>query len=294
MNASKMFTSLGIGTSRIASLGNGISRTNALTLIKTATKNHISTIDTADTYGSGDAERLIGNALKNMRNDCFIITKAGLPHMALPALFSPLNQIGKKLYQKAGREKNYSKDYLIKSIEKSLHRLQIASVDAFLLHEPSLRNLENFPDFHEGLKFIKKKGMAKNIGISTNDLGAFKMAMQHDVVDLVQTKFPYSNTKDTVFTISKSAGIPIIVNQVLRIKGILESNEDFIKTMLQLDIDRNEIPSILIQYAHFDKGAHTVLVGSTNSKHIEQNSRAIRNKDLRYQSLFSKLDSLEL
>ena len=133
-------SSLGLGTSHIASLGRSISNAEAKNLFHTALDLNVTTIDTSDTYGSGDSERMVGRAISEKRKDFQIITKAGFPYLDLPGFMSPMNQIGKKILQKTNSKKSYSKDYLIKSVEKSLKRLGTDYVDAFLLHEPLVPN----------------------------------------------------------------------------------------------------------------------------------------------------------
>ncbi|WP_433983092.1 aldo/keto reductase [Tunturiibacter empetritectus] len=96
MKVATPISRMGLGTGRLASLGSSLTRRQAIGLIHAAIDHDIRVIDTADTYGSGDSERVIGAALKERRrDDCFLITKAGFAHVALPAAFSPLNQIGK-------------------------------------------------------------------------------------------------------------------------------------------------------------------------------------------------------
>ena len=57
-NNSNTISPLGIGTSQIASLGRGINHSEAKRLFDTALDYQVTTIDTADTYGSGDSERM--------------------------------------------------------------------------------------------------------------------------------------------------------------------------------------------------------------------------------------------
>ena len=76
---------LGIGTSTIASLGRSISFKKAQLILKTALDYDINTIDTSDTYGSGDAETLIGKIIREDREKYFIISKTGMPTVNLPS-----------------------------------------------------------------------------------------------------------------------------------------------------------------------------------------------------------------
>jgi len=274
MGITDNFTSLALGTSRIASLGSKISQKEADLLFKIALENNIRTIDTSDTYGSGDSERMIGKAIQSNRKDYFITTKAGFPHIALPGFLSPLNQVGKKIIQKISPEKNYQKDYLIKSLHKSLKRLKTESVDCFMLHEPTANELLSSSDCWGALSEIKSKGMSKSIGISTNDSAALILALNYVSIDLVQTSMQYtSSITSSVFDICKTKRIPVIVNQVLLpLKKLL--NNESLKDVLNnnLKSEKDLIP-ILIAYAKFFKKADCVLVGTKNADHLKDNTR---------------------
>jgi pyridoxine 4-dehydrogenase len=233
----------------------------------------VTTIDTSDTYGSGDSERMIGRAIYNNRKDFQIITKAGFPYLGLPGFMSPMNQIGKKILQKSNNKKSYSKDYLIKSLEKSLKRLGTDYVDAFLLHEPLGSELMQNDDFFEGLELIKKKGMADHIGISTNDLLAYQIAADKIELDVVQTAMPYGiNDIDTVFYHAKTNNIPVVVNQILSpYKSFLQNNE-ICAILDKYGKSNEELISILLAYTIDYKKGHCALIGTRDPKHLIENA----------------------
>ena len=271
-------SNFGLGTSHIASLGTRISVSDAKKLISGALDHNINLIDTADTYGSGDAERLIGIATNSIRNNFFIVTKAGFPFMALPEFLSPLNQIGKKVLQKCQVQKNYSKKYLLSSLHSSLKRLNTDHVNAFMLHEPFMDELLTYDDCWEALNKIKDSGMAKYIGISTNDTKALQLATNHITVEIVQTSMPYSvNDTSNVFSRCKELDIPIIANQVLRPNKIILENIEFKNLLDSYNIRSSEIISILIAYAHFLKKSDCVLIGTRNLDHLIQNATSYKN-----------------
>lgn len=277
---SSNFSPLGLGTSHIASLGSRISLAETTKLFAKALESNVTIIDTSDTYGSGDAERMIGKSIRNIREDFFIMTKAGFPYMALPEFFSPLNQVGKKLMQKCHVKKKYSKKYLLASLRSSLKRLQTDHVDAFVLHEPIANELLLYDDCWEALIQIKKSGMAKYIGISTNDVKAYNLAKNNIKVDIVQTAMPYFATNaDTVFSLCKKEGVTIVANQVLRINKNLLCNNDFKKLLVKYGKKEEDLVAILIANAHFFKEADCVLIGTRNSNHLVKNAMDYRKQE---------------
>ena len=97
-------------------------------------------IDTAEMYARGGAERVVGSAIKGRRDDVFIVSKI-LPH-------------------------NASFDGTIRACENSLQRMEIESIDLYLLHWPGNHPLESTISAFEQLK---TDGKIKHWGVSNFD-----------------------------------------------------------------------------------------------------------------------------
>lgn len=281
---SSLFTSpIGLGTSHIASLGKSITSKDLLYLFESALENNVTLIDTSNTYGSGDAERLISKGISGNRKDFVLMTKAGFPFVALPGFLSPINQVGKKILQKCNVKKNYSKQYLINSLIGSLKRLRTDHVDAFLLHEPVYQELIQHDDCWEALYEIKKSGMASNIGMSTNDMDAFSLGVESIELDVVQTSMPYFKKKDdsSVFNLCKEKRIPVVANQVLKPVGYLKNNLDFLNILEKHHQTLDDIVHILIAYSKYFMNSDCVLIGTKSPTHLAMNSNKFNvKKDL--------------
>ena len=87
---------LGLGTSRLASLGAGGSLRQAGRLLDAAADLGVSFIDTADTYGSTQAERWLGELMQKHGHRFVVATKCGLPTVDLPRPLRPFNQPSKE------------------------------------------------------------------------------------------------------------------------------------------------------------------------------------------------------
>lgn len=98
-------------------------------------------IDTAEMYGDGAAERVVGEALRGRRDDAFVVSKV-----------YPWN---------AG-----SKD-IIKACENSLKRLGIDCLDLYLLHWPGSIPLE---ETFEAFQRLQEQGKIKRFGVSNFDV----------------------------------------------------------------------------------------------------------------------------
>lgn len=82
--------------------------------------------DNANIYGRGEAERLLGDALREipgMRERVVITTKCGVRHAGDPTPDSP-------------HRWDFSGDYIVEQCEQSLKRLRVDAVDLYMLHRP--------------------------------------------------------------------------------------------------------------------------------------------------------------
>jgi len=83
----------------------------------------VTLFDTAQIYGWGAGEELMGRALKGKRHNCIIVSKGGLRWSDNPSLNTET-------------ERDSSKEFLNKMLEGSLRRLQTDYIDLFLIHWP--------------------------------------------------------------------------------------------------------------------------------------------------------------
>ncbi|AUD02605.1 aldo/keto reductase [Spirosoma pollinicola] len=271
-------SSLGIGTSRAASLGSRLTPDFFAGLLHLASERGVNLIDTADFYGSGDSERLIARCLKKTGLPFFVVTKAGLPCVNAPGWMSPLNQVVKKIKQRTGTKNNYSAAYLISSVQKSAKRLSVDAVDAFLLHEPSWDDIAN-ADSWEGLAKIRQQGLARYTGVSSNDYRVVEEGIRSGQVQLVQTSTAWQEGSDSpILDLCRMHNIPVVGNQVLRpyksLQGKFNQQE---KAIQELDgLEGMSLPQFLIASVLAEKKIDTVLFGTSDLAHLAHNIASLR------------------
>jgi pyridoxine 4-dehydrogenase len=279
---------IGLGTSRLASFGSGISQPTAVRLIVSALDHGILTIDTADTYGSGDSERVIGSALNSRRKDCFLITKAGFPYVSLPAALSPINQIGKKVLQRVSPRKEFSKSYLLRGLEKSLRRLKTDHVDAFLLHEPLDGELSS--DTWEALDEIRGTGKSRMTGVSTADVSVLREGIRFGQVQIVQTPISTQALKRReILNLCCASKIDVVANQVLSPLSLLERSQEWSALRSKYEADVASTANLLIAFAAAQPAVRTVLVGTKSISHLIANLEALTWVD-RMRPLFTEME----
>ena len=124
------------------------------TLIHTCLENEITTFDHADIYGDYTTETAFGKALvdsKINRDKIQLISKCGIQY------------VGKTRDNKV-KHYNYSKEYIIWSVEQSLKNLQTEYLDLLLLHRPS--PLMQADEISEAITQLKKQGKIVDFGLS--------------------------------------------------------------------------------------------------------------------------------
>jgi aryl-alcohol dehydrogenase-like predicted oxidoreductase len=108
----------------------------------------INFFDTADIYGLGHSEELLGKTIGNQR-EILIASKAG--NVARNNQFTV----------------DYSKDHILKSCELSLKRLNRDVIDYYQLHSARMQHLEN-GECIEAMRQLQQEGKIRYWGISLN------------------------------------------------------------------------------------------------------------------------------
>ena len=132
-----------------------LSTTEMSHLINICIENKITTFDHADIYGGYTTEAQFGKAFnesKISREKLQFISKCGIQYTSENR---PNNTI--KHYE-------YSKDYIIWSVENSLKNLQTDYLDALLLHRPS--PLMQADEVAEAVEKLKSEGKILSFGVS--------------------------------------------------------------------------------------------------------------------------------
>ncbi len=132
----------------------------------------VNTFDLADIYGGGDAEKVFGVAIRDLgvpRKDYILQTKCGI----------------RKENGKITRF-DFSKEYVLESVEGSLKRLNTDYIDVLLLHRPD--TLVEPEEVGEAFERLQGDGKVKAFGVS--------------------------NFNATQIQLFRAAGLPICANQV--------------------------------------------------------------------------------
>lgn len=131
----------------------------------------INLFDTADVYGLGHSEEVLGKALGADRKKVFIATKAG-----------------HEWDENGWTQPNLSKDYILKACERSLRRLQTDAIDLYQLHTPPKGE---FPmaETMGALTQLQKAGKIRSIGVSNFGVPLMEECLKHGPIHSLQPPY---------------------------------------------------------------------------------------------------------
>ena len=253
-------------------------------LVETALSVGINAFDLADIYGRGRCEELLGLVLKNrpdLREKMWIQSKCGI-------------RIEEFTYF------DFSKNYIIKSVDGILQRLKIDHLDSLLLHRPDA--LMESDQVAEAFDLLYKQGKVRNFGVSNQNPMMMEL-LKKDVkqpltVNQLQLSAAFTpgfesgfhvNMEDSqaamrdgsIFEYCKLHDVVIQAWSVLQFgyfKGNFVGNEKF--QALNQVLDRLAIKygvtssTIAISWILRYPAKMQAVVGTTNPKHLREVSQA--------------------
>ncbi len=169
-------TSLGFGSASLAGSIEPVPARNAAALIPHALEMGINYVDTAPFYGFSKAEHLVGDAIRSIRQDIVLSTKAGrllAPHFG--PYFPPTSWRDPYPFIDVF---DYSYDGIMRSFEDSLQRLGTNKIDILYVHDIGVythgqdnkahwQALEN--GGYRALTELKSAGTISAIGMGVNE-----------------------------------------------------------------------------------------------------------------------------
>lgn len=265
---------------------------DSLDAIKAAFERGITHYDTAQSYGKGHSEELLGRALKGVRQKVFISSKM---------MFTP-------------------KEKVESSILASLRRLKTDYIDLYYIHWP--KKNADLEGMMEGLMIAREKGLIRGIGVSNFSVEQIEKLLRIGSIDAHQFcynllwRWPEQNI--IPFCIQK--GISIVTYSSIA-QGILtgkfpreieflpgdhrkdtvlfdkelwpavyEGVEQF-KTIAMLS--GRSLLDLAIRWVLKRQGVTTVLIGARNSKQVELNAKSLEGEiDSKYLDQLTEISDL--
>ena len=249
-------SSIGYGAGHIGS--DGMDEKTVENLLHYIIDKGINFIDTARGYGL--SEERIGTFLSvKRRKDVVLCTKVG--------------------YGIEGVE-DWTYDCIIKGVERALSVMKTDYLDIVLLHTCPQWILEKF-DVVKALDDMKRKGLIKAIGYS-GDNEYLEFALNINEFDCYEGSFNIFDQKKSAWVLDKIqsdnkgfiAKRPV-ANAPWRFNETPHGNycEEYWHRMKKMNVDFKSVDpaEVALRFTCFTKGITSAIIGTTNTKHIDDN-----------------------
>lgn len=168
---------ISFGAWAIGSMWGKVDEKESIAALHKALDLGINFFDTADVYGDGRSERLLGKLRKERKEPFYIATKAGRrmnPHTA----------------------EGYNQENLTRFVEDSLRNLQTDCVDILQLHCPP-NKVYYTPETFQALDGLVKAGKIRHYGVSVHSVEEGLKAIEYPGVQSIQIIFNMFRNRPT-------------------------------------------------------------------------------------------------
>lgn len=154
--------------------------------------------DTADVYGWGHSEELLGEALHDRRDEVHLATK-----------------VGGDFYH-GGVRMNFDPGYIAFALERSLKRLRTDRVDLYQLHNPPAETMGD-PATYETLEALKAEHKIDHYGVSIHEPLEGLLCLESGKPEVLQLPFSLFRQEwiDELFAEAHKANVGIIAREPL-------------------------------------------------------------------------------
>lgn len=275
-NSDLWVTELGLGCMSI-----GTKEKTAREIIETALDEGINYFDTADLYDFGENEKIVGAALKEVREKVFIATKVGNSWKS----------------DRTGWSWDPSKSYIKEAVKQSLKRLNTDYIDLYQLHGGTIE--DSIDETIEAFEELKSEGFIHYYGISSIRPNVIReyVKKSHLVSVMMQYSILDRRPEEEVFPLLHEHGISVVTRGPLA-KGLLSDKmlekvsqkgyQDYSQKELldvlpalkdKLAADRS-FTEIALQYNLAHPAIATVIAGASSPEQVRSNARSVRSQPL--------------
>lgn len=184
---------VGLGTWQIGGNWGDVTEEVALKTLHAAVEAGTTLFDTADVYGDGRSESLIGTFLKETRAPIFVATKLGR-------------------FSSPGWPENFTRAGIRQHTEASLRRLGVEALDLTQLHCIPFDVLQRGEVF-EHLRELKREGKIRDFGVSVESMEEALFCVKQEGVAALQIIFNLFRQKpaQVLFAEAKQRNVALLV-----------------------------------------------------------------------------------
>jgi aryl-alcohol dehydrogenase-like predicted oxidoreductase len=236
-------------------------RATAVRAVRRAVELGINYIDTAEGYGDGHSEEIIGEAIEGRREGLFVATKVGL--------------------QRDG-------DGVLAVVAASMSRLRCEVLDLVQFHggiydgETTRRILEDGP--MDALLELRRRGRVRFIGATTEEPYSIRGLLQTGLLDVIQVRYNliYQSAAHHVLDEAMERGVGVAVMRPFT-SGMLQHLAERLFPELARSVDLYEL---CLKFVLADSRVHVANLGMRWPEEVETNVRIVE----RYEPPFDVAD----
>jgi len=183
--------------------------------------------DTADVYGHGHSEELLGAALHDVRDKVILATKAGgnfynrdvhalLRERIVQAVGRSLDEIPRDAPLPVTHDVSFTPAYLRFAVERSLTRLRTDYIDLLQLHNPPIPVISAM-ETYDVLEQLKREGLIRFYGVSVHPPEEGMAAVNATMPDTVQIVYNLARreAEDAFFPAARASNVGVVVREPL-------------------------------------------------------------------------------
>jgi L-galactose dehydrogenase len=266
---------LGYGGAPLGGMYGTLDEAEAIAAVRHAIDAGINLVDTSPYYGPLHSEILLGKALRDgWRRRIILATKCG--------------RIDKAVF-------DFSAEFIVRSMEDSLRRLETDHVDIFQAHDIEFADdLDRvFTETAEALYHLKKQGKCRFVGMTGLPLDVLKRAVESCDLDVIISYCHFTLLDTTLvgdlLPVAQQRGVGIINASPLAM-GLLtndgpppwhpadaEIKEAARKAAALCRQGGSDLSTLALAWVLREKRLATTLVGMTSRAEVDRNLRAMKS-----------------
>ncbi|MEH6906650.1 aldo/keto reductase [Neobacillus drentensis] len=275
-NSDLFVTELGVGCMSI-----GTEEKTARKIIEAALEEGINYFDTADLYDFGENEKIVGTALKEVREHIIIATKVG----------------NRWSQDKKGWSWDPSKSYIKEEVKQSLNRLGTDYIDLYQLHGGTIN--DPIEETIEAFEELKAEGYIRYYGISSIRPNVIREYVKKSCIVSVMMQYSILDRRpeEEALPFLEEHGVSVVTRGPLA-KGLLSEKmlekvsergfQDYSFNELNeaLPLLKEKLASsrpfteIALQYNLVNPAVSSVVAGASSPEQIRSNAKAVRSQPL--------------
>lgn len=259
----------------------GTDEKTARGIIEAALEEGINYFDTADLYDAGENEKIVGQALKTVREQVIIATKVG-------NRWKP---------DQTGWTWDPSKAYIKEAVKNSLKRLGTDYIDLYQLHGGTTR--DPIEETIEAFEELVSEGVIRYYGISSIRPNVIREFIKKSRIVSVMMQYSMLDRRpeEEALPLLHEHGISVVTRGPLAkgllsdkmlakasANGYLDYSYDDLSDILPLLKEKlaasRSFTEVALQYNLADPAVASVVAGASSVEQIRSNARAVKSEPL--------------